>query len=313
MNIATERNGDVMTFTRQSLEGMLVGLVLVLVPSGLRGATTPPNPPDADVVGLADESVVNLWCPVWTDEKTDPEIWLEFEGRKVYFCCERCRRKFKRDPARYRQGLASVLALASQAATGVNGGADGQPAPDQATPPVQDEHGEHGHPQEGNGPTQEGGHDHDHGEHSRNLIGHTVAWLGKLHPMVVHFPIAMLIAAAFAEVMSLVTGRYFFAHAARFCAIFGGLSALVAGLLGWFFGGFRLVDADWIMTTHRWVGTAAVIWAVLVAALTFAVHRGATGRWETCYRLTLFVGAGLVSAAGFFGGALVYGLDHFAW
>jgi YHS domain-containing protein len=43
-------------------------------------------------------SDMNEWCPVTTDEKAETDIWGDFEGRRVYFCCRNCRRDFLRGP-----------------------------------------------------------------------------------------------------------------------------------------------------------------------------------------------------------------------
>jgi YHS domain-containing protein len=39
-------------------------------------------------------------CPV-TGEPIDPEVYVDYQGRRVYFCCEACIRKFKAEPAKY--------------------------------------------------------------------------------------------------------------------------------------------------------------------------------------------------------------------
>jgi hypothetical protein len=99
----------------------------------------------------------------------------------------------------------------------------------------------------------------------------------------------------------------------RYCVWFGALTAAGAGTLGWFLAGFRLTDTSWVLMTHRWLGTSTVAFAALVLFLCEA-SRG-EGRWKTriCFRVTLFTIAGLVAVTGFFGGAVVYGLNHYAW
>jgi hypothetical protein len=89
-----------------------------------------------------------------------------------------------------------------------------------------------------------------------------------------------------------------------------------AVILGWFFAGFKLTDDDWIMTTHRWVGTAAGMWALVLAwfarkAWAGPEHNPTQGRGG--YRFALVIGTVLVSTNGFFGGALMYGIDHYLW
>ena len=63
------------------------------------------------------------------------------------------------------------------------------------------------------------------------------------------------------------------------------------------------------MTTHRWLGTVTALFAALIFVLCERAVSGAASRRP--FRVALFVGAGLVSATGFFGGALIYGIDHY--
>jgi uncharacterized membrane protein len=123
----------------------------------------------------------------------------------------------------------------------------------------------------------------------------------------VHFPIAMLIGAALAEVLLMSTGREIFQQAARFCVWIGALSAVPTAVLGWCFGGFQVADDEWILTVHRWLGTLTASWAI--ALLAIREHRGG----QRSYRPLVFIGAALAMATGFFGGAMIYGLDHYAW
>ena len=140
-----------------------------------------------------------------------------------------------------------------------------------------------------------------------------VRWLGNLHPPAVHFPIALLTAAAVAVVLRMVTGKPIFDSAARYCLWCGTITAVIAGLLGWFRGSFRLIDASWVMTTHRWLGTSTVVCAVL--ALLLGEVRGQPDQRQTRVgvRALLLVAAALALVTGFFGGALIYGLDYHAW
>ena len=137
-----------------------------------------------------------------------------------------------------------------------------------------------------------------------------LAWLGRFHPPTVNFPIAMLTAAALSELLLMRTGRELFFHATRFSVWVGSVAALAAATLGWFFAGFRLADEEWLMTTHRWLGTSASAWALLVL---FLCERAVRTAERKTFRLALFSGAALVTTTGFFGGALLYGLDHYAW
>jgi hypothetical protein len=78
----------------------------------------------------------------------------------------------------------------------------------------------------------------------RSHLGKLIRWLGKFHPPAVHFPIALLTAAA--EFLRMITGKREFEAFSRHCISFGTLTAIVAGTLGWFLGGFRLSDRSWV-------------------------------------------------------------------
>ncbi|HKK70291.1 MAG TPA: plastocyanin/azurin family copper-binding protein [Candidatus Krumholzibacteria bacterium] len=139
-----------------------------------------------------------------------------------------------------------------------------------------------------------------------------ISWLGTFHPPVVHFPIGLLVAAALAELLAM-SGRWHETslHAARFCLWLGAASAVVAAVLGWFFAGFRITDGAWMLTAHRWAGTALAVGAVVVVAMGERARLARTG--PRAYRVALFVLAVVVLATGFVGGAMIYGLSAHAW
>jgi hypothetical protein len=67
------------------------------------------------------------------------------------------------------------------------------------------------------------------------------------------------------------------------------------------------------MMTHRWVGTSTVACAGLVLVLGEVSRRPDRRRTRMAFRVSLFVVAALVLVTCFFGGAVVFGLDHYAW
>ncbi len=149
-------------------------------------------------------------------------------------------------------------------------------------------------------------------EDGMNPFEKLIPWLGKFHPAAVHFPIGLLVAAAVAEVLFLVTRRPSFAAASRFCVWFGALTAPLAGLLGWCLGGFQLTDRYWVLATHRWLGTCTIAWTIPLLVLSEASRGPGCQRAGPWFRVTLFLGAALVLLTGFFGSAVIYGLDHYA-
>ena len=149
-------------------------------------------------------------------------------------------------------------------------------------------------------------------EHNTGVgITKFIGWLGKFHPPTTHFPIALIIAAAAAEVLFAGTGKMLFDNARQYCLWLGIIAAVGAGTLGWFLAGFRLVDENWLLTTHRWLGTSTVVCSLLLGLAEWL--RAKYGLARLWYRLLLLLAVILVSATGFFGGAMLYGLDQYAW
>ncbi len=127
---------------------------------------------------------------------------------------------------------------------------------------------------------------------------------GKFHPVVVHFPIALLLVGALAEVFVMLGGAWA-KGAARLCVTLGGISAVVAtvlGLLSASYEGF----ADATIWTHRLLGIIASVLGLTAAGLQV------TGK-TTLYRGCLFAAALLTSIAAHFGGIIVHGEDHFTF
>jgi uncharacterized membrane protein len=141
-----------------------------------------------------------------------------------------------------------------------------------------------------------------------------IDWLGKLHPPASHFPVALLVAAALAELLGIVTGRSLFEGAVRYCLWFGALGAVLTALLGWFMGGFQVADRSGLLTLHRWVGTAVAIGASLALVLGERSQRLPDKRGaRLAFRIGLLIVALLVVSAGYLGGAMIYGLHHYQW
>jgi hypothetical protein len=111
----------------------------------------------------------------------------------------------------------------------------------------------------------------------------------------------------------MITGRHSFHGTSRYCVWIGASTALAAGVLGWFSAGFHLRDASWILMAHRWLGTSTVAFSGLVLMLSAVRCHAKRYLTRTCFAVTLLLLAVLVLATGFFGGAVVFGLEHFNW
>jgi YHS domain-containing protein len=53
-------------------------------------------------VAAATEQTV---CPVMAGNPIDKNVFVEYKGKKVYFCCESCKADFNKDPEKYIKDL----------------------------------------------------------------------------------------------------------------------------------------------------------------------------------------------------------------
>ena len=137
-------------------------------------------------------------------------------------------------------------------------------------------------------------------------------FLGRFHPLLVHFPIALLLAAAAGEVGSIGRRARQPAPAVHFCVLLGAISAIVSAVLGWLHAasGYGL-DSPSILTWHLRCGTATAVVSAILAVLSVIEQRRGVRSWW--FRLLLLLVALLVAVAGYLGGRLAYGDDFFQW
>lgn len=275
----------------------------------------------------------NEYCPVTTSEKADPNIYLDYEDRRIYFCCNKCKRDFIADPDAYLANLKDVdaeptsdklahyaedaereAAKASVSDDGHNhdhtttatdssaeaGGASGPENHGEA-----DAGSDHDHESE-----SDSAHDHDtdHGE-STSLIG----FLGKLHPVIVHFPIALVIMALIFVGTRFVLGSEVFDQMAAITMYWAAFFAVVAALLGL----ARASGASFPSTLeeyfewHRLLGLASTGLTVLTALLAYHWRKRDSQRSRLLFRVLLVLNVMAIGVTGHLGASLVFGPNYY--
>jgi len=141
-----------------------------------------------------------------------------------------------------------------------------------------------------------------------SVLERTLLWLGAFHPMIIHFPIAFFPAALFTAVVG--RRRPAFGAPVQFLVVAGGIVAPIAALLGWFNAGFELVDNDKLLLVHRWLGTAMGVGGLAMAV--WAWRRPWEDRGASMI-LSLTAMTIAIAVQGWFGAALVYGMEHMNW
>jgi len=132
--------------------------------------------------------------------------------------------------------------------------------------------------------------------------------IGKLHPLLVHFPIALVLAAAGAEIVAIRTRQVSWRAIAVANVRMGAAMGALTLIAGWVLATAPFVEATPSLALHRWTGVTAVA-ATIGAALASRRSHVQSRRSLVVYRGALFAAAALVAIAGHLGAALVWGPD----
>jgi uncharacterized membrane protein len=133
--------------------------------------------------------------------------------------------------------------------------------------------------------------------------------IGRLHPLLVHFPIALIVIAAIAELLLIATRMPEWRAVAVANLRAGAAFAVVSAVAGWLLAASRIVAASPSLQWHRWLGTYAAVLAIAAAFTTGRVVANPSSRLTWVYRGAVFCAAALVGVAGHFGAVLVWGAD----
>ena len=137
-----------------------------------------------------------------------------------------------------------------------------------------------------------------------------MSYIGKFHLLFVHFPIALVLAAAAAELVVIATSHKSWRTVAVANIRAGAAMGIVTAITGWLFASSPLVEASPSLEWHRWVGMAGAAGAIGAALLSSRLHVSSR-RSTFVYRFTLFVTALLMAITGHLGGTLVWGAGFF--
>ena len=125
-----------------------------------------------------------------------------------------------------------------------------------------------------------------------------VSWVGRWHPLVLHFPIVLLLIAIFLG----LTGK----EVPHLLLTVGVLSALITAVSGFFLGKDALVKGD-LLFWHQWLGGVLA----LLAALWYALDNMQLD--QKVYTKVIQVALiGLVGFTGHYGGMVTHGEDFLA-
>lgn len=260
---------------RFSLAALAIAVMVTAISLGAREAHA------SDVVPA------NAWCPVMPERAAKAQFTVEHGGVEIALCCRMCMVKFAKDPEAYLAVLEEMN--------------------ESPPPPIPDT--EEDDPA-GQAPAVAAG---SPALQSATQNTPALARFGRLHPVIVHFPIALLLVAAFAELL-LAVGflRASGPDIVRFCWYGGTASALAAGGLGWL-AAYEMGAGTAHLDTHRYLGLASVAIAILGLGLEARARNREPGSSTRLWRVWLVLSTATVGATGHFGGMLVFGPDFFSF
>jgi uncharacterized membrane protein len=137
---------------------------------------------------------------------------------------------------------------------------------------------------------------------------------GKTHPAVAHFPVALLLSALIAEILSWKFHKAGLHTAARFCLYIGTIGALVTTLTGFPFTQATFFNArPPMLVKHQLAAYMVVLLGITTSSMTLIsrTHLLNNRFIYYLYILLLVIIAGLIIYTGHTGGVLVYGEDFF--
>jgi len=130
-----------------------------------------------------------------------------------------------------------------------------------------------------------------------------------LHAMIIHFPIALLMAGFLSEVIALFSKKEFFSNVAFYLLLLGALGASAAYLTGSYAGeGIEEGPLKNPMELHEQAATFTLILAIVTALFRVVIYYFNYNRsWTKWVGIILFTAlVGSVARTGYLGGQLVY-------
>jgi uncharacterized membrane protein len=132
---------------------------------------------------------------------------------------------------------------------------------------------------------------------------------GRLHPMLVHFPIALILVAVVMELFTLGNFRHSFRSGIRFMVVLGAISALLSAGMGWLLAENEDITGS-TLDLHRIIGMVSAGLSVLLLVLLRKSELNPSVTAIKTYRTLLFLTGIGIGVAGHFGASLTHGEDY---
>ncbi len=134
-------------------------------------------------------------------------------------------------------------------------------------------------------------------------------FLGRLHPLVVHFPISLLIVALVIEIYSWKNKNQPHQTSQQIVLLLGALSAILAAVFG-FLLKYQDEYSGSALAIHQWSGIATAVLAATTYYFFRLFRKNNSRQLLNYYRVTLIFSVIGVCIAGHYGASLTHGSDY---
>ena len=134
-------------------------------------------------------------------------------------------------------------------------------------------------------------------------------FFGRLHPLVVHFPVTLLLLAGVLELFTLKNFNASLRAGIKLLLVVGSVAAIISAIAGLLLVKESGYEKD-LVSLHQWVGIATALLASLAWLLLNWILIKGNPQLIKYYRLVLLMSGLGVSVAGHFGASLTHGKDY---
>lgn len=132
--------------------------------------------------------------------------------------------------------------------------------------------------------------------------------LGRFHPLLVHFPIGLLVVALFMELFSIGGKRKGLREGTHLMVYLGAIFAVFSALFGWLLRTQDDYTGD-LVDNHQYTGIATAALATITVFILRATLKGKLSDFRA-YRAGLIITVVLLAIAGHLGASLTHGEDY---
>jgi len=135
------------------------------------------------------------------------------------------------------------------------------------------------------------------------------AFIGRLHPLVVHFPIGVIVVTGILELVSSLRKKPGLREGIGALVHVSAISAIGATIIGFVLANTGTYGGQ-TLTIHQWAGILTTILALVTVFVYRRATRNDTPQSWALYRCSLVISILTVAAAGHFGASLTHGDDY---